>query len=139
VTAVGTGVSNFKPGQIVGVGPMVDSCRRCASCNDDLEQYCENCSPRPTMAMFGGAVTTLTAAIRRRSPGTSISCCPLVMTKSTWLRWRRCSVRVSPLGRRCAIGGTGPGKKVGIGGLGHMGLKLAKALGAHVVAFTFPH
>jgi D-arabinose 1-dehydrogenase-like Zn-dependent alcohol dehydrogenase len=48
-------------------------------------------------------------------------------------------VRVSPLGRRCAIGGTGPGKKVGIGGLGHMGLKLAKALGAHVVAFTFPH
>jgi D-arabinose 1-dehydrogenase-like Zn-dependent alcohol dehydrogenase len=50
---------------------------------------------------------------------------PLLCAGITW----------SPLRYR----GTGPGKKVGIGGLGHMGLKLAKALGVHVVAFTFPH
>ena len=82
---------------------MVDSCRRCASCNDDLEHF---------------------VLFIRRDEKHLAGVAPLPCAGiTTW----------SPLGYR----GPEPGKKVGIvgiGGLGHMGLKLAKALGAHVVA-----
>ncbi len=139
VLAVGKAVTRFGEGDLVGVGCMVDSCLSCASCQDGLEQYCERFFTGtyngPTQETgdntYGGYSDRIVVreefVLRiRHSPEELAAVAPLLCAGiTTW----------SPLRHWNA----GPGKKVGvvgIGGLGHMGLKLAKALGAHVVAFT---
>ncbi len=139
VTAIGSEVSKFAVGDLVGVGCMVDSCLECQSCRDGLEQFCErgftgtyNGPEQGTGGnTYGGYSDRIVVReefvlkIRHR-PEDLAGVAPLLCAGiTTW----------SPL-RHWKIG---PGHKVGvvgIGGLGHMGIKLAKALGAHVVAFT---
>lgn len=139
VTQVGSAVSTFKQGDIVGVGCMVDSCGSCPSCQRDLEQFCQNGftmtyggkSTGEGENTYGGYaadivvkehfVLKITHAEQDLAAVAPLLCAGI----TTW----------SPLRHWNA----GPGKKVGIvgiGGLGHMGIKLARALGAHVVAFT---
>jgi uncharacterized zinc-type alcohol dehydrogenase-like protein len=139
VSAVGEKVTGFKAGDLVGVGCMVDSCQHCHSCSDGLEQYCENGSvatynspaadpPGHTLGGYSEQIIVNDRFVLKIShpEGQLASVAPLLCAGiTTW----------SPLRHW----GAGPGKKVGIvgiGGLGHMGLKLAGALGAHVVAFT---
>jgi uncharacterized zinc-type alcohol dehydrogenase-like protein len=140
VTKVGSQVSRFKAGDLVGVGCMVDSCRTCASCKEGLEQYCDGpvgftgtyngplMSPENTHGGYSAAITVDQHFVLRISHAEKdlAAAAPLLCAGiTTW----------SPLRHW----GAGPGKKVGIvgiGGLGHMGVKLAHALGAHVVAFT---
>ena len=139
VRAVGSGVTRFGEGDMVGVGCMVDSCLSCPSCQEGLEQYCERYFTGtyngPTQDTgdntFGGYSDTIVVRqefVLKIAHGAEqlAAVAPLLCAGiTTW----------SPLRRWQA----GPGKKVGvvgIGGLGHMGIKLARALGAHVVAFT---
>ncbi|CAB3797335.1 Aldehyde reductase YahK [Paraburkholderia caffeinitolerans] len=138
VTEVGKGVTRFKVGELVGVGCLVDSCRTCASCAEGLEQYCENGFVGTYNGIdrisgeltYGGYSTQLVVdeAFVLRVPenldpaGAAPLLCAGITTYSPLRTW-----------------GAGPGKKVGIvglGGLGHMGVKLAHAMGAHVVLFT---
>ena len=138
VTEVGPGVTRYKTGDLVGVGCLVDSCRTCASCQEGLEQYCENGfvgtyngTDRVTgETTYGGYSTNLVVdeAFVLRVPDNldPAAVAPLLCAGIT---------TYSPL----RTWGAGPGKKVGIvglGGLGHMGVKLAHAMGAHVVLFT---
>lgn len=105
VAAVGAHVQDFKPGDLVGVGCIVDSCKHCAECADGFENYCDG------MVGTYNAPTAVAPLL-----------CAGITTYSPLRHWQ-----------------AGPGKKVGvvgIGGLGHMGIKLAHAMGAHVVAFT---
>ncbi|HEX8533628.1 MAG TPA: NAD(P)-dependent alcohol dehydrogenase [Allosphingosinicella sp.] len=139
VTAVGDAVTRFSQGDLVGVGCMVDSCLSCASCREGLEQYCERFFTGtyngPTQEggdnTYGGYSDTIVVreefVLRVGHDADRLAAvAPLLCAGiTTWSPLRHWNV--------------GPGKKVGvvgIGGLGHMGLKLAKALGAHVVAFT---
>jgi uncharacterized zinc-type alcohol dehydrogenase-like protein len=140
VTAVGAEVKKFKPGQVVGVGCMVDSCRTCASCQEDLEQYCDGPvgftgtyngpvgGGANTHGGYSAAITVdehFVLAINHAEKDLAATAPLLCAGITTW----------SPLKHW----GAGPGKKVGIvgiGGLGHMGVKLSHALGAHTVAFT---
>ncbi|WP_322013782.1 NAD(P)-dependent alcohol dehydrogenase [Paraburkholderia sp. J12] len=138
VAEVGAGVTRFKPGQLVGVGCLVDSCRTCPSCAEGLEQYCENGFVGTYNGVdrvsgdvtYGGYSTQLVVdeAFVLRVPdnldpaGAAPLLCAGITTYSPLRTW-----------------GAGPGKKVGVvglGGLGHMGVKLAHAMGAHVVLFT---
>jgi len=138
VTAVGQQVSGFAPGDLVGVGCIVDSCKHCEECAEGLENYCDGMigtynfptadAPGWTLGGYSQAIVVHQRyALRIRHPETQLAAvAPLLCAGiTTW----------SPLRHWNA----GPGKKVGvvgIGGLGHMGIKLAHALGAHVVAFT---
>ncbi len=139
VTAVGNDVKKVKAGQIVGVGCMVDSCRHCSSCEDDLEQFCENGFTQTYNGhvsgegpnTYGGYSTDITvdehfvltiSHDEKQLAAVAPLLCAGITTWSPLRHWK-----------------AGPGKKVGIvgiGGLGHMGIKLAHALGAHTVAFT---
>ncbi|MDB5867750.1 MAG: putative NADP-dependent alcohol dehydrogenase [Polaromonas sp.] len=139
VTAVGELVSKFKPGDLVGVGCMVDSCQRCAPCADGLEQYCDN---------------GLTATYNGKEQGSGALTyggysSHMVVRESFVLRISHREADLAAVAPLLCAGITtysplrqwkvGPGHKVGIvglGGLGHMGVKLAAALGAHVVLFT---
>ncbi len=140
VMAVGKEVTRFKPGQIVGVGCMVDSCRTCSQCKEGLEQYCDGPvgftgtyngpvgGGANTYGGYSAAITVDEHFVLNISHGEKdlAGAAPLLCAGiTTW----------SPLKHWSA----GPGKKVGIvgiGGLGHMGVKLSHALGAHTVAFT---
>ncbi|MBS0514713.1 MAG: NAD(P)-dependent alcohol dehydrogenase [Proteobacteria bacterium] len=138
VTAVGAQVMKFKVGELAGVGCMVDSCRACSACADGLEQYCENV---PTWTYnsrlrgsedlaFGGYSDQIVVDehfVVKVSPKLDLkSVAPLLCAGiTTWSPLRHWKV--------------GKGQKVGViglGGLGHMGIKFAKALGAHVVMIT---
>lgn len=138
VTAVGDQVQAFKVGDLAGVGCMVDSCRHCASCADGEEQYCENGFVGTYNGpMFGGENTyggysdhivvdqKYVLQIRHAEKDLAAVApllCAGITTYSPLNHWK-----------------VGPGKKVGIvglGGLGHMGVKIAHAMGAHVVLFT---
>ncbi|WP_429349197.1 NAD(P)-dependent alcohol dehydrogenase [Paraburkholderia sp. Clong3] len=138
VTAVGPKVTKYKVGELVAVGCLVDSCRTCSSCAEGLEQYCENgwvgtyngVDRVDGQVTYGGYSTQLVVdeAFTLRVPqnldpaGVAPLLCAGITTYSPLRTW-----------------GVGPGKKVGIvglGGLGHMGVKLARAMGAHVVLFT---
>ncbi|AVJ19527.1 NAD(P)-dependent alcohol dehydrogenase [Serratia rhizosphaerae] len=138
VSAVGSGVTTYQVGDLVGVGCMVDSCRSCPSCEEGLEQYCENGftgtyngQDRQTGAVTYGGYSTdmvvdqdfvLRVPDNLDPAGVAPLLCAGITTYSPLRQW-----------------GVGPGKKVGIvglGGLGHMGVKLARAMGAHVVLFT---
>jgi uncharacterized zinc-type alcohol dehydrogenase-like protein len=139
VAAVGSKVTRFAVGEIAGVGCMVDSCRECASCDHGLEQYCE----RGYTATYNGH---LSGAGENTYGGYSER---IVVDEKFVLRIRHAENQLAAVAPLLCAGittwsplrhwGAGPGKKVGIvgiGGLGHMGIKLAHALGAHVVAFT---
>ncbi|MGV3743324.1 MAG: NAD(P)-dependent alcohol dehydrogenase [Burkholderiaceae bacterium] len=138
VTAVGNEVTKFKVGDMAGVGCLVDSCQRCSSCAEGLEQYCENGwvgtyngEEMHTGGMtYGGysnnIVVTEKFVLRVPDKLDPAAAAPLLCAGIT---------TYSPL-RHWKVG---PGQKVGIvglGGLGHMGVKLARAMGAHVVLFT---
>ena len=138
VTAVGAQVTAFAPGDQVGVGCFVGSCGHCQDCTDGLENYCDAAvgtyngrsadAPGHTLGGYSQAIVVdQRFVLRIRHPESQLpAVAPLLCAGiTTW----------SPLRHWQA----GPGKKVGIvgiGGLGHMGIKLAHALGAHVVAFT---
>ena len=139
VTAVGEAVSRFKVGDIAGVGCLVDSCRTCPSCGEGLEQYCEN--------GFTGTYNGRTAD----APGHTLGgyARQIVVDERFVLKVHHGEDQLAAVAPLLCAGittysplrhwGAGPGKKVGIvgiGGLGHMGIKIAHAMGANVVAFT---
>ncbi|MEO7952788.1 MAG: NAD(P)-dependent alcohol dehydrogenase [Polaromonas sp.] len=139
VTAVGELVSRFKVGDIVGVGCMVDSCQYCKPCADGLEQYCEN--------GFTGTYNGPEQGTGANTYGGYSS--QLVVRESFVLRISHDESDLAAVAPLLCAGITtysplrqwqvGPGHKVGIvglGGLGHMGVKIAAAMGAHVVLFT---
>lgn len=139
ISAVGDAVTNFQIGDLAGVGCLVDSCGNCGPCTQGLEQYCEPgatgtfmiTDAQSGLRTYGGYSSFIVVRERfalhikhQRSDLAAVA--PLLCAGITM--W-------SPLRHWQA----GPGKKVGIvgiGGLGHMGLKLARALGAHIVALT---
>ncbi|MDF2435227.1 MAG: alcohol dehydrogenase, partial [Mucilaginibacter sp.] len=136
---VGEAVSRFQVGDTVGVGCMVDSCQHCSECHDGLEQYCENgftgtyngkTNDAPGHTLGGYAQTIVVDdkfVLKVTHPEAQLAAvapllCAGITTYSPLRHWN-----------------VGPGKKVGIvgiGGLGHIGVKIAHAMGAHVVAFT---
>ncbi|MES0076678.1 NAD(P)-dependent alcohol dehydrogenase [Mesorhizobium sp. M0058] len=138
VTEVGSGVSKFKVGDMAGVGTRVDSCRTCNSCRRGLEQFCEvgaistyNSFDKHTGAKtYGGYseyivvdedfVLILPANLDPAAIAPLL--CAGITTYSPLMHWK-----------------VGSGQKVGIvglGGLGHMAVKFAHALGAHIALFT---
>jgi uncharacterized zinc-type alcohol dehydrogenase-like protein len=137
VAKVGNAVKKFKPGDIAAVGCLVDSDRSCAECNAGLEQFCPNAvltynGPDKHLGgvTYGGYSDSVVVderfALRVPSNLNAAGAAPLlcagITTYSPMRRW-----------------GVTRGKKagvVGLGGLGHMAVKIAHALGAHVVAFT---
>lgn len=138
VVAVGQKVRGFKVGDIAAVGCMVDSCGHCSACLDGEEQYCEqgfvgtyNGRGPGSENTYGGYSQTIVVKESfvlhiKHDEKYLASVAPLLCAGIT---------TYSPL-RHWNVG---PGKKVGIvglGGLGHMGVKIAHALGAHVVLFT---
>ncbi len=138
VAAVGAHVSVFKTGDLVGVGCIVDSCKHCDDCDSGLENYCDGMigtynfpTPDEPGWTLGGYSQNIVVHERyvlriRHAEDQLAAVAPLLCAGIT---------TYSPL-RHWNVG---PGKKVGvvgIGGLGHMGIKLAHAMGAHVVAFT---
>lgn len=138
VTAVGSSVSKFKVGDTVGVGCLVGSDQTCPSCKADLEQMCPNGvftynsqdkhgTAPVTYGGYSESIVVDERFVLNIPENLELSAtAPLLCAGIT---------TYSPLNR----GDVGPGKKVGIvglGGLGHMGVKIAKAMGAHVVVFT---
>lgn len=138
VVNVGNDVTNHRTGDLVGVGCLVDSCRTCNSCKEDLEQYCENGwigtynSPDKHLngITYGGYSTHIVVdeSFVLRIPenidpkGTAPLLCAGITTWSPLKHWN------VKKGDKVGI--------VGLGGLGHMGVKFANALGAHVVMIT---
>ena len=137
VTEIGSEVTKFKVGDRAGIGCFVDSCRECASCRAGLEQYCErgmigtyNAVGRdgePTQGGYSGAIVVdenYTLRIPDSIPLDAAA--PLLCAGITLY---------SPLRHWNA----GPGKQIaiiGLGGLGHMGVKLAAAMGAEVTVLS---
>lgn len=137
VIGVGAAVTEFKMGDLAGVGCLVDSCRVCPDCAEGLEQYCDNGiytynSPdKHTGKMtFGGYSNQIVVdehfvlhiSAKLNLAAVAPLLCAGITTYSPLRHWK-----------------VGPGSKVGIvglGGLGHMAVKLAHAMGAHVVVFT---
>ena len=139
VTKVGAHVKKLKVGDLAGVGCMVDSCRHCSACNENLEQYCENGgatwtyngnereSGKPTFGGYSEQIVVEERFVVKVPENLDLKAvAPLLCAGiTTWSPLRHWKV--------------GPGQKVGIvglGGLGHMGVKFAKALGAHVTMIT---
>ena len=138
IVSVGNHVKKFKVGDHAAVGCMVDSCRDCEYCKEGLEQYCEvgntgtYNSPDKYLGTqtYGGYSESIVVDENfvLRLPknldlaATAPLLCAGITTYSPLRHWK-----------------VGPGKKVGIvglGGLGHMGVKLAKAMGAEVIVYT---
>jgi uncharacterized zinc-type alcohol dehydrogenase-like protein len=137
VVKVGSGVTGFKPGDVVGVGCLVDSDHSCKNCANDVEQFCSNATftYNAPDAHLGGVTYggyserivvdenfVLRVPENLDPAGAAPLLCAGITTFSPIRRW-----------------GDIKGKKVGVvglGGLGHMGVKFARAFGAHVVVFT---
>jgi uncharacterized zinc-type alcohol dehydrogenase-like protein len=137
ITQVGSAVTKYKPGDLAGVGCMVDSDASCPNCKTGLEQFCPNLtltynSPDKHLGgvTYGGYSDSIVVDERfvlrvptnLDLPGVAPLLCAGITTYSPMRHW-----------------GVTKGKKVGvvgIGGLGHMGVKFARAFGAHVVVFT---
>ncbi|MCC7127082.1 MAG: NAD(P)-dependent alcohol dehydrogenase [Acidobacteria bacterium] len=138
VLRVGKAVTKFKEGDLVGVGCMVDACLTCDPCRRGLEQYCEQGNTQTyqgddihlggkTHGGYSDSVTVREAFVLKLSDGVDLAAtapllCAGITTYSPLRHWK-----------------VGPGMRVGIvglGGLGHMGVKFARAFGAHVVLFT---
>jgi len=138
VKSTGGNVTKFRPGDTVGVGCIVDSCRDCAACKSGLEQYCEagmtgtyggtdKVIGGPTFGGYSNRIIVDQNYVLRIPAGIELAAAAPLLCAGITL--------YSPLRHWQA----GPGKKVGIiglGGLGHMGVKLAHAMGAHTVLFT---
>jgi uncharacterized zinc-type alcohol dehydrogenase-like protein len=138
VTAVGSEVKRFKVGDIAAVGCMVDSDRSCPNCQAGLEQYCDtgfvgtyNSPDKHLGGMTYGGYSksivvdeyfVLHVPDKTNLAGVAPLLCAGITTYSPLRHWK-----VSK-GQKVGI--------VGLGGLGHMGVKIAAALGAHVVLFT---
>jgi uncharacterized zinc-type alcohol dehydrogenase-like protein len=138
VESVGAKVTRFRPGDAVGVGCMVDSCRRCAACGRGLEQHCEETATftynaldrhdrRPTYGGYSERIVAAESFVLKIPDGLDLkAAAPLLCAGiTTW----------SPL-RHWKAGPSSRVAVVGLGGLGHMALKFAKALGAEVTLFT---
>lgn len=138
VSRVGKAVKNFKEGQLVGVGCMVDSCQHCHPCEQGLEQYCENgmtatynaLDRHDHMPTFGGYSQKIVVSDKfvlhvPENLDTKAVAPLLCAGITTW----------SPL-RHWNVGKGSKVAVIGLGGLGHMAIKLAHALGAEVALFT---
>jgi len=138
VVKAGSAVKKFKEGDIAAVGCMVDSCRTCANCLADEEQYCDNFATLTYNGQdkilggvtYGGysdsVVVDEAFALRVSDTSNLAGVAPLVCAGiTTYSPLRHWNVRK---GQKVGV--------VGLGGLGHMGVKFAKAFGAHVVLFT---
>ncbi len=141
ISEVGNEVKSFKKGDFVAVGCMVDSCRTCSSCKEHLEQYCEK-GPILTYnskdkmdgtTTYGGYSTNIvvdekfvlkipSAFNEKDLARVAPLLCAGITTYSPLIHWK--------VGKGTRVG------IVGIGGLGHVAIKIAHALGAHVVVFT---
>ena len=137
VTQVGSGVSKHKLGDLVAVGCLVDSCRTCNNCKDDLEQYCpewvgtyggyDKHLDAPTHGGYAETIVVneefvLTVPENLDQAGIAPVLCAGITTWSPLRHWN--------VGKNSTIA------VVGLGGLGHMAIKLAHALGAHVTLFS---
>lgn len=138
VTAVGGSVSQWKVGDTVGVGCIVDSCRTCASCQEHQEQFCESGmtgtyngiergTGNTTQGGYSQHIVVDERYVLRIPDGMPLDrTAPLLCAGIT---------TYSPLRKH----GAGPGKQVavvGLGGLGHMAVKIAKAMGARVTVVS---
>lgn len=138
VTHIGNKVTKFKVGDLAAVGCIVDSCGKCEYCQDDLQQFCDEGttysfnSPDKHLglATYGGfseSIVTDENYVLHMPNGLDLAAaapllCAGITVYSPLKHWK-----------------AGPGKKVGIlgiGGLGHLAIKITKAMGAHVVVFT---
>ena len=138
VAKTGEKVTHFKPGDRVGVGCMVDSCKECGSCKDGLEQYCEKRmvltyndleldGKTETYGGYSDHITVHERFVVRVPDNLSLDkaaplLCAGITTYSPLMHWK-----------------AGPGKSVavvGLGGLGHMAVKQASAMGANVTAIS---
>lgn len=138
VTSIGSNVTKYKEGDLVGIGCMVDSCRSCSACHAALEQYCEEGNTqtygsldrhdlRPT---FGGYSQTIVCSedfvLKIPENLDTKAVAPILCAGvTTWSPLRHWNIEK---GSKVAV--------VGLGGLGHMAIKLANALGAEVTLFT---
>lgn len=138
VAKVGSKVSNYKVGDIAGIGCFVDSCRTCPSCNNGEEQYCqghvsftyngtERDQKTPTHGGYSSQIVVDEKYALKVSPKLELKAvapllCAGITTYSPLRHWK-----------------VGPHSKIGIlglGGLGHMGVKFGKAFGAHVTVIS---
>jgi alcohol dehydrogenase (NADP+) len=138
VSRVGAEVSKFKEGDLAGVGCFVDSCRTCRNCREGEEQYCENhlvstyngTEKDEKTPTYGGYATKIVIdeeyALRLSTELPLAQVAPLLCAGIT---------TYSPL-RRFKVGEGQRVGVVGLGGLGHMGVKLAASMGAHVTVFS---
>ena len=146
VVKVGAHVKKLKPGDWAGVGCMVDSCRKCSACEEDLEQYCEKgatltyndrerdyakANPAPEGPITHGGYSEEIVVEERFVVGVPKTLdlkgvAPLLCAGIT---------TYSPL-RHFRVGKGDRVGVIGLGGLGHMGIKFAKAFGAHVTMIT---
>ena len=138
VIEVGAEVTRFRAGDHVGVGCMVDSCRHCAACGKGWEQYCENgrvdtynsvdrIDGQPTQGGYSEKIVVSQDFVLKIPDGLDLAAAaPLLCAGITTF---------SPL-RHWNVGAGSKMAVVGLGGLGHMALKLAKAMGAEVTLFT---
>ena len=138
VAKVGRSVSRFREGDLAGVGCMVDACRTCPSCARGLEQFCDHGAAMtyngtlmdratPTHGGYSKQIVVDEQFTLRVAPGVDLaSAAPLlcagITTYSPLRHWK--------VGRGQRIG------VVGLGGLGHMGVKLAAAMGAEVTMLS---
>ena len=138
VDKVGDHVTDFKSGDQAAVGCMVDSCQHCEACAKGLEQYCQNTptftyndrdrfTGQPTFGGYSDKIVVtenfvfkVPESLDPRAAAPLL--CAGVTTYSPLRHWK--------IGKGYNVG------IVGLGGLGHMGVKLAKAMGAHVTVFT---
>lgn len=138
VTAVGDHVKKFKIGDLAGIGCLVDSCRECNNCKDGLEQYCSNgmvgtyggMEKDGSGATYGGYSKSILAhedfvlRVSDKLPleGVAPLLCAGITTYSPLRHWK--------VGKGTRVG------VLGLGGLGHMGVKLAAAMGAEVTMLS---
>ncbi len=138
IVKVGDKVSKFKPGDLAGVGCLVDSCRTCSSCKKGLEQYCNegytltynNYEKDGKTLVFGGYSNNIVVdeAFTLKIPANldikkvAPLLCAGITTYSPLRHWQ------IKAGQKVGV--------IGLGGLGHMAVKFAHAFGADVVVFT---
>ncbi len=138
VSRAGAAVEKFVVGDLAGVGCMVDSCRTCAPCARDLEQFCEGGAAftyngtemdrrTPTYGGYSARVVVDERFALRVAPGANLAgtaplLCAGITTYSPLRHWK--------VGKGSKVG------VVGLGGLGHMGVKLAAAMGAEVTMLS---